>query len=99
METSDSECFESADEDFVSDFEDEKGQTSTLHPKLIKPELCKLQIEERDDKNEHSNDENVLGEPQKLAELKPQSAGAKEAAECLAEEIPSPSTVETNGKV
>ncbi|KAH1019538.1 hypothetical protein HUJ04_009342 [Dendroctonus ponderosae] len=91
METSDSECFESADEDFVSDFEDERGQASTLHHKLIEPELCKLKIQERDDIKERNDDEKLPAEPisPKLAEPKVQSAGTKEAIECLTEEIPS----------
>uniref|UniRef100_A0AAR5P5B3 Protein FAM114A2 n=1 Tax=Dendroctonus ponderosae TaxID=77166 RepID=A0AAR5P5B3_DENPD len=75
METSDSECFESADEDFVSDFEDERGQASTLHHKLIEPELCKLKIQERDDIKERNDDEKLPAEPisPKLAEPKLQA--------------------------
>ncbi|XP_050298822.1 protein FAM114A2 [Anthonomus grandis grandis] len=47
METSDSECFESADEDFGSDYEDNKFHLQTSHShKVIEPELCKLKIDE-----------------------------------------------------
>lgn len=53
METSDSECFESADEDLDSDHEENdhtRGKhPHSLNPKVIEPELCKLKLEENKD--------------------------------------------------
>lgn len=51
METSDSEYFESADEDFESDVDDTHHKLSKVprQDKVIEPELCKLKLEDTND--------------------------------------------------
>ncbi|KAF7285316.1 hypothetical protein GWI33_011109 [Rhynchophorus ferrugineus] len=50
MDTSDSECFESADEEFDYDFQYENIKTKQNQcTKTIEPELCKLKLEEQEE--------------------------------------------------
>lgn len=61
METSDSEYFESADEDFESDYEDKVHQSTrqNVTHKIIEPELCKLKIDERGESKGHTTEKPV----------------------------------------